>query len=84
MGDTIETFHMRERPPLVLVVDDYPDAQMMYGLRLRQAGYRVAFAESGEDAIQLTRQLHPDAVVMDLALKGMDGWTATRDRKSVV
>ena len=79
MGDTIEAFPSRERAPLILVVDDYPDAQMMYGLRLRQAGYRVAFAESGEDAVALTRELHPDAVVMDLSLKGKDGWTATRE-----
>jgi CheY-like chemotaxis protein len=51
----------------------------MYGMRLRQAGYRVAFATSGEDAVVLAREIRPDAVVMDLGLEGKDGWWATRE-----
>jgi CheY-like chemotaxis protein len=78
----VRTSLVRERSPLVLVVDDYPDAQSMYGFRLRQAGYRVAFASSGEDAIAMVHDLHPDAVVMDLCLKGKDGWTATRELRA--
>ena len=71
-----------EREPLVLVVDDYPDAQSMYGFRLRHAGYRVAFASSGDDAVTLARELRPDAIVMDLCLRGKDGWTATRELRA--
>jgi two-component system cell cycle response regulator DivK len=69
----------RARAPLVLVADDYPDAQWAYGLWLRRAGYRVAFASSGEEAVMLARELHPDAVIMDLCLRGSDGSTATRE-----
>jgi CheY-like chemotaxis protein len=68
-----------EALPLVLVADDCIDIQIVYGLRFRHGGYRVAFAASGEDAIVLTRRLRPDAVVMDLDLNGKDGWTATRE-----
>ena len=70
--------------PLVLIVDDYADAQAMYGLRLRQAGYRVAFAASGEDAVAMATDLGPSVVVMDLCLPGKDGWAATRELKAVL
>ena len=69
---------VRERTPLVLVADDYPDAQWAYGLWLRRAGYRVAFASSGEEAVIHVKALHPDAVIMDLCLRGSDGAAATR------
>ena len=69
---------VRRRAPLVLVADDYPDAQWAYGLWLRRAGYRVAFASSGEEAVMLARELRPDAVIMDLCLRGSDGSAATR------
>ena len=68
---------VRGRAPLVLIVDDYPDAQCAYGLCMRRAGYRVAFASSGEEAVAKARSLHPEAVIMDLFLRGSDGWTAT-------
>jgi|HubBroStandDraft_6_1064221.scaffolds.fasta_scaffold1450379_1 CheY-like chemotaxis protein len=71
-----------ERLPLVLVVDDYADAQWAYGVWLRRAGYRVAFASSGEEALAQARQLQPDAVIMDLCLRGTDGWTAIRDLRA--
>ncbi|HID32732.1 MAG TPA: response regulator transcription factor [bacterium (Candidatus Stahlbacteria)] len=38
----------------------------------------VGEAESGEEAIQLTRELNPDVILMDISLKGMDGLEATR------
>ncbi len=72
----------RPEGPLVLIVDDYADAQAMYGLRLRQAGYRVAFAASGEDAVRIASELSPAVVVMDLCLPGKDGWAATRELKA--
>ena len=77
-----EAQNAKEKMPLVLVVDDYLDAQSMYGFRLRHAGYRVAFASTGEEAVALARELRPDAIVMDLCLKGKDGWTATRELRA--
>jgi two-component system cell cycle response regulator DivK len=79
MTDVEEVSGVRERTPLVLVVDDYLDAQAAYGLWLRRAGYRVAFASSGEQAVAQVKILYPDAVIMDLCLRGSSGWTATRE-----
>jgi DNA-binding NarL/FixJ family response regulator len=37
----------------------------------------VGEAANGEEAVQLARELHPDVVLMDLVMPGMDGVTAT-------
>jgi len=64
--------------PLVLVVDDYEDAREMYAECLDQSGFAVAQAESGDEAVAKALALQPALIVMDLALPGMDGWSATR------
>jgi two-component system, cell cycle response regulator DivK len=70
------------RPPLILVVDDYEDAREMYVTSLGASGFRVAEAATGEEAVATATALLPDAIVMDLSLPGMDGWTATRTLKA--
>ena len=70
--------------PLVLVVDDYEDAREMYAECLDASGFPVAQAESGDEAVAKALALHPALIVMDLALPGMDGWTATRAIKTDV
>jgi two-component system, cell cycle response regulator DivK len=67
--------------PLVLVVEDYPDAREMYSEYLRFSGFRVAEARNGEEALEKAFTLLPDVVLMDLALPLMDGWEATRRLK---
>lgn len=72
----------KTRPPLVLVVDDYEDTRLIYAETLRFAGFDVAEAENGQDAIELATKIAPDVVIMDLAMPVMDGWEATRRLKS--
>jgi CheY-like chemotaxis protein len=71
-----------EGAPLVLVVEDYPDAREMYAEYLRFSGFRVDEARNGEEALEKAFTLLPDVVLMDLALPLMDGWEATRRLKS--
>ncbi|MDE3153553.1 MAG: response regulator [Acidobacteriota bacterium] len=74
---------MAERQrPVVLLVDDYPDAREMYSEYLGFAGYDVVEATSGPEAIDKAERLCPDIILMDLSLPGMDGWEATRRLKS--
>jgi two-component system, cell cycle response regulator DivK len=68
--------------PLVLVVDDFEDARMMYVEYLEYDGFRTAAAATGEDALELAVRLRPDIILMDLSLPGIDGWQATRVLKS--
>ena len=66
---------------LILVVDDFEDNREMYTQFLRFNGYRVAESADGADALTKAAALHPDLIVMDLSLPGLDGWEATRRLK---
>jgi two-component system KDP operon response regulator KdpE len=57
----------------VLVVDDEPQILRALGINLRARGYDVDLAPNGEAALQLAAHDHPDVVVLDLGLPGMDG-----------
>jgi len=59
--------------PKILVVDDDPDLLHLIGVRLSVAGYDVAQAASGEEAIERFRSERPQAVITDLRMSGMDG-----------
>jgi len=67
--------------PLVLIVDDYPDALEVTALALHHAGFRVETASDGIEAIQQAVRLSPDVIVMDLSMPGVDGWEAIRQIK---
>jgi CheY-like chemotaxis protein len=68
--------------PLVLVVDDYPDAREMYAEWLRVCGYRVAAAGTVGAALDVALRDAPAAILMDLSLPGVDGFEATRQLKA--
>jgi two-component system KDP operon response regulator KdpE len=57
----------------VLVVDDEAAIRRAMSANLRARGYDVDLAESGEQALQLAARNHPDVVLLDLGLPGMDG-----------
>jgi len=71
----------RDRP-LVLLVDDYPDAREMYSQYLEFSGFSVVQAANGLEALQRATDYAPDIILMDLSLPVMDGWEATRRLKS--
>jgi two-component system, cell cycle response regulator DivK len=68
-------------PLLVLLVDDYADNRDIYVQFLTYSGLRVEEAENGHQALDKAFALHPDVIVMDLSLPGLDGWEATRRLK---
>ena len=57
----------------VLVVDDEEAIAEAVRARLQSEGYEVLVAHDGPAAIELARDSHPDLVVLDLMLPGMDG-----------
>jgi two-component system cell cycle response regulator DivK len=81
-GKPVIASRARVRPPVVLVVDDFPDNREMYGEYLEHLGYRVLEAADGQTAIDIARQEKPAAIVMDLSLPVVDGWQATRVLKN--
>lgn len=64
--------------PLVLIVEDDLSTRRMYREHLSQSGFRVIDAHNGHQALAKARDEHPDAVVTDLAVPGMDGFEFCR------
>ncbi|HEX9044039.1 MAG TPA: response regulator transcription factor [Candidatus Limnocylindrales bacterium] len=63
----------------ILVVDDEPKIVAIARDYLEHAGYAVATAATGEDALASIRGKRPDLVVLDLGLPGADGLDVTRE-----
>ncbi|HKB21120.1 MAG TPA: response regulator, partial [Gaiellaceae bacterium] len=57
----------------ILVVDDEPQILRALGTNLRARGYDVELAPTGEAALAVAARKHPDLVVLDLGLPGIDG-----------
>lgn len=76
----------RKAKPLVLVADDDEDLLELTCLYLEQAGYRVARACDGTEALRLAQQQRPDACVFDVVMPGLRGHEVLRalreDRKT--
>lgn len=62
----------------VLVVDDDPRILKTLEINLRARDFEVVLARSGEEALKLAARHHPDVVVLDLGLPGMDGLDVVR------
>ena len=73
-ANTNDTVSTRDRNPVVLVVDDDPDACGMVRNALQRDGINVVSASSGEQALALTRALRPAVMVLDILLGDMTGW----------
>jgi len=57
----------------VLVVDDDAKTVELVKLYLKRDGYRVLTAYDGIEALRLAREGHPDLIVLDLMLPGING-----------
>jgi PAS domain S-box-containing protein len=69
-----QTAPVRGKAMDVLVVDDEPDVAESTAMLLKAMGHQVRLANSGQDAIDLTRRFEPQMVLLDIGLKGMDGY----------
>jgi two-component system alkaline phosphatase synthesis response regulator PhoP len=65
----------------VLVVEDDEDIQQLVEYNLLKEGFKVTVAENGEEGLRLARAEHPDLLLLDLMLPGMDGLTVCRTLK---
>ncbi len=58
----------------ILVVDDSPFAAKQIEDMVEENGYEVAgYAKNGEEGIHMFEELHPDIVIMDIIMPGIDG-----------
>lgn len=65
-------------PETIMVVDDDTDILELARLVLEGGGYRVIPAASGADALRTLAGVHPDLILLDINMPGMDGWQVLR------
>ena len=65
--------------PLILLAEDNEYNIICMCDFLQAKGYRVVIARNGAEAVDLTRQKHPDLIVMDIQMPKLDGLEATRE-----
>ncbi|OQY53117.1 MAG: DNA-binding response regulator [Desulfobacteraceae bacterium 4572_89] len=66
----------------ILIVDDEEDIIELIKYNLKNEGYSILTAPTGEQAIKTARYSHPDLMVLDLMLPGMDGLEVTKYLKN--
>jgi len=59
--------------PTVLIVEDDEHQQLLFREELKEEGYEVVVAGSGQEALDMAKRVEPDIVVLDIAMPGMDG-----------
>jgi two-component system alkaline phosphatase synthesis response regulator PhoP len=57
----------------ILIVEDEKDIVKMLEYNLKKEGFRTSSACDGEDALELANKEHPDLILLDLMLPGIDG-----------
>ncbi len=67
---------------MILVVDDEPLALSGTSRLLKQSGYKVIEAQTGEQALQSARKYMPDLILLDMVLPDMDGLEICRILKT--
>lgn len=58
----------------VLLIEDEPNLRNSLCFILANAGYEACGVETGEEGLAMARELHPDVVLLDIGLPGMDGF----------
>jgi CheY-like chemotaxis protein len=64
---------------LILLIEDDDDLREVEVGILERAGFRVAWAREGGEALQLVEREMPKVIFLDMRMPGMDGWAFARE-----
>lgn len=73
--------HLKAGDRSILVIEDDPDFAKILQDAVRDRGFSVLVAESGEKGLELAERELPNAIVLDVKLPGIDGWSVMRALK---
>jgi len=73
---------MAEEAGPILVVDDDDGVRVLITALLESAGFGIAEAETGEDALALARTIHPRLALVDVYLPGLSGYEVCHSLKA--
>ncbi len=57
----------------ILIVDDEPDLLEVISIRLKKSGFEIIQGKDGKEALDLTRQMLPDLIIIDVYLPYING-----------
>jgi len=66
----------------ILLVDDSPTVLLMERLLLQEGPYELLNASNGKQAVEVALTEHPDLILMDVVMPGMDGFEACRQLRA--
>lgn len=69
---------VNDERPTILIVDDEDDMRNLVKVTLQDEAKRILEADSGEAAIEAIYKHHPDVVILDYMMPGMDGQAVAR------
>ncbi len=58
----------------ILLIEDEEDLSKLLLLRFRKAGFEVESANNGKTGLEKAFSFHPDLILLDVIMPGMDGW----------
>jgi PAS domain S-box-containing protein len=68
------TLSRQSQCPLVLLCDDDASIRQVVRVMLERQGYQVLTVASGQDAVEQAMAQHPDVILLNLIMPGMNGW----------
>jgi two-component system, cell cycle response regulator DivK len=66
----------------ILLIEDNPENRYLVTFLLEQRGHKIIPADSGPHGLELAADIHPDLILLDIQLPGMDGHAVARALKS--
>jgi PAS domain S-box-containing protein len=66
----------------ILVVDDDPNSRELLQRTLESEGFSVVTAATGEEGLELARELKPSLMTLDVLMPAMDGWSVLQEVKA--
>lgn len=67
----------------VLIVDDNIQNIKLLGQLLREEGYKIAIAQSGEEALEVVLEVKPDLILLDIIMPGLNGYETCKRLKAM-
>ena len=67
------------RPQRVLIIEDYEDTARMLAVLMQSQGYEIRTEYTGTDGLQAAEDYHPEVILSDIGLPGIDGYTIARE-----
>lgn len=71
-------------PKKIVIIDDDTFLLDMYVTKFKKSGFEVMAFSSAQEALdKIKEEQHLDAVVLDIIMPGMDGWTFAKEYRSL-